>query len=116
MGGLKEKKNKEERNKPKVRNFRRFWYLEKSWKMPDMHPMLLEWRVSAATFSLYEDDDPRVSCLFIDPLSLSLSLSLTHSFMCENFYEYEVQQLEITVINWVLNWKKERKNVVVTVV
>ena len=83
------RRRRRRKNKPKVRNLRRFWYLETSWIMPDMHPMLLAWRVSAATFSLYEDDDTKVSCLFIDPqpLSLSLSLSLCVSvFMSKNCF------------------------------
>ena len=82
MVATRRRRRRRRRNKPKVRDLRRFWYLETSWIMPDMHPMLLAWRVSAATFSLYEDDDTKVSCLFIDPQTLSLSLSVFMSKNC----------------------------------
>ena len=141
MVATRRRRRRRRRNKPKVRDLRRFWYLETSWIMPDMHPMLLAWRVSAATFSLYEDDDTKVSCLFIDPQTLSLSLSVFMSKNC--FGEMWKRAREVYLwlwgvakqlaidngskfincfsfsfdnkFNWILGGKKERKKMVVTV-
>lgn len=51
--------------RPKVRNFRRRWYLQTKWKMPDMQPMALAAWWFSGVASRREDDDRRVSCLFM---------------------------------------------------